>query len=275
VQWRAALAEMEEQALDGTNYKLLDGRKLGAGAHGSVIRAMHVPSGACVAIKLIPDDMVKKGGQYVLTEIINHSRISHPHVVAFREALSLQSHLGIALDFCNAGARRGSERLPALHRSSAARRRHHATAKADGSPPFGQPTAGDLSSYIARQADRLPEQVARWYFQQIALALDYCHRCGVSAAAGLGLAAAGAALAPGPAPRAASECAPTTAAPPPCLPRWSTATSSPPTSCCTRGPSWRWSTSSGGQTSGPACTPPSSATLAIARTATTQTPSPW
>jgi hypothetical protein len=96
--------------LDGTDYFVTRNTKsIGSGAQGSVIRAVHAPTKLAVAIKLIADHLVLNDhGGRVQTEIINHSRISHPHVVTFREALSLENHLGIALELCNAGGGAGA-----------------------------------------------------------------------------------------------------------------------------------------------------------------------
>ncbi|GAX72677.1 hypothetical protein CEUSTIGMA_g133.t1 [Chlamydomonas eustigma] len=38
---------------------------------------------------------------------------------------------------------------------------------------------GDLSNYVQRAGGRLKEAAARWFFQQLILGIDYCHRKGV------------------------------------------------------------------------------------------------
>lgn len=41
-------------------------------------------------------------------------------------------------------------------------------------------SGGDLFALVAASGNGLPEADARWYFQQIVCALDYCHRAGVA-----------------------------------------------------------------------------------------------
>ncbi len=38
---------------------------------------------------------------------------------------------------------------------------------------------GNLGSYIQNAGGRLKEAAARWFFQQLILGIDYCHRMGV------------------------------------------------------------------------------------------------
>ncbi|CAD7701082.1 unnamed protein product [Ostreobium quekettii] len=75
-------------------------------------------------------------------EIKNHRKLYHKHVVAFREAFLTQTHLCIVLDY----ATRGN-----MHR-------------------------------LLRDCygGRVEEDVARWYFQMLITAVDYCHKRGVS-----------------------------------------------------------------------------------------------
>jgi serine/threonine-protein kinase SRK2 len=44
-------------------------------------------------------------------------------------------------------------------------------------------SGGSLSAYV-QQRQRLKEPLARWFFQQVVLAFDYCHRkvCGAERA---------------------------------------------------------------------------------------------
>lgn len=78
--------------------------------------------------------------KYVVREVLNHASLAHPHVIDLRDVFLTDTHLGIALELA---------------------------------------AGGDLFALVARCAG-LPESDARWYFQQLALALDYCHRKGVA-----------------------------------------------------------------------------------------------
>ncbi len=35
---------------------------------------------------------------------------------------------------------------------------------------------GDLFDYMKRQGGRFREESARWFYQQIVIAMDYCHK---------------------------------------------------------------------------------------------------
>ena len=78
--------------------------------------------------------------RYVVREVLNHAALAHPHVIDLRDVFLTDTHLGIALELA---------------------------------------AGGDLFQLVA-QCRGLPEPDARWYFQQLALALDYCHRKGVA-----------------------------------------------------------------------------------------------
>jgi serine/threonine-protein kinase SRK2 len=78
--------------------------------------------------------------KYVVREVLNHASLAHPHVIDLRAVFLTSTHLGIALELA---------------------------------------AGGDLFQLVAR-CRGLPEPDARWYFQQLALALDYCHRKGVA-----------------------------------------------------------------------------------------------
>lgn len=78
-------------------------------------------------------------GRYVESEILNHSILRHPHVVQFREVFLSPRHINIVMDYASGGS---------------------------------------LFSYL-QQRQRLKEPLARWFFQQLLLAVDYCHKKGV------------------------------------------------------------------------------------------------
>ena len=77
--------------------------------------------------------------QYVGRELINHSRLLHPHVIQFREVFLTDSHLAIVMEFA---------------------------------------AGGDMFQYVKARGG-LDEGDARWFFQQLVIGLDYCHRMGV------------------------------------------------------------------------------------------------
>ena len=87
--------------------------------------------------------LIPRGGavtKYVVREVLNHASLAHPHVIDLRAVFLTSTHLGIALDLAG---------------------------------------GGDLFALVAR-CRGLPEADARWYFQQLTLALDYCHAKGVA-----------------------------------------------------------------------------------------------
>ncbi|KAG2499684.1 hypothetical protein HYH03_002619 [Edaphochlamys debaryana] len=126
-------------------------RKLGAlgqGSFGSVglyqriglpLDADGYPQDDKVAIKCLPVRCVDF--TLVSREVRSHCSLNHPHVILFKR-------LGLTAD----------RRYIYLMMEYA--------------------DSGDLFKYV-QQRGRLPEGDARWFFQQIILALDYCHRRGV------------------------------------------------------------------------------------------------
>ncbi len=76
----------------------------------------------------------------VEAEIVNHSLLRHPHIVQFREVFLAGDTLCIVMEYANGGS---------------------------------------LFTMV-RQHRRLRESMARWFFQQLILAVDYCHRRGVA-----------------------------------------------------------------------------------------------
>lgn len=77
--------------------------------------------------------------RYVEAEVLNHRMLRHPHVIEFKEVLLTPEYLCIAMEYAS---------------------------------------GGNLFSYVQR-AVRLKEPAARWFFQQLVIGLDYCHRKGV------------------------------------------------------------------------------------------------
>lgn len=81
-----------------------------------------------------------KISKYVEREIINHKRLNHPHIVELKEVFLTPEYLAIAMEYA---------------------------------------AGGDMFQLVVRQRG-LPEADARWYFQQLIIAMDYCHRMGVA-----------------------------------------------------------------------------------------------
>lgn len=77
--------------------------------------------------------------KYVEREIDNHRCLVHPHIVQFKEVFLTSNHLGIAMEFA---------------------------------------PGGDMFEYVVKK-NGLREDEARWFFQQLIVGLDYCHRMGV------------------------------------------------------------------------------------------------
>lgn len=72
-------------------------------------------------------------------EIVNHQSLLHPHVVQLKEIMSVPPYLAIVMEF-----------VP----------------------------GGDMFQYVVSRRG-LPESEVRWFFQQLILGMDYCHRKGV------------------------------------------------------------------------------------------------
>ena len=77
--------------------------------------------------------------RYVHREIVNHMKLRHPHVISLREVFLTQQHLVLVMEYA---------------------------------------PGGDLFSLVQSQRG-LSEEDARWFFQQIVIAIDYCHKLGV------------------------------------------------------------------------------------------------
>ncbi|GAB4821494.1 hypothetical protein N2152v2_008540 [Parachlorella kessleri] len=73
-------------------------------------------------------------------EVLNQSRLRHPHIVALHEVFLTDNFLVLVLDYA---------------------------------------AGGDLQE-LASRGHGLQEHTARWLFQQVLFALDYCHRMGVA-----------------------------------------------------------------------------------------------
>lgn len=131
---------------------------MGRGNFGVVLRALDTrtspsapgesadaPPPPCreVAIKLLPrGDFVRLYRTYIKREMVHHSSLRHPMVISLREVFLTAGSIGMVME-CARG--------------------------------------GDLQAHIAARPERrLSEGEARWFFQQLAIGLDYCHQRGVA-----------------------------------------------------------------------------------------------
>eukprot|EP01025_Chloroclados_australasicus_P068754 TRINITY_DN9580_c0_g1_i1.p1 TRINITY_DN9580_c0_g1~~TRINITY_DN9580_c0_g1_i1.p1 ORF type:complete len:355 (+),score=52.61 TRINITY_DN9580_c0_g1_i1:148-1212(+) len=115
-------------------------KSLGAGGFGQVFLAKNVATEQLVAVKCL-----QRGSRitkYVEREIMNHRRLWHEHIIEYKELFLTQHYLCIVMEYAS---------------------------------------AGDMFHYVVSRMPhrRLPESEARQFFQQLVLAVDFCHRKGV------------------------------------------------------------------------------------------------
>uniref|UniRef100_A0A7S3QM01 Protein kinase domain-containing protein n=1 Tax=Dunaliella tertiolecta TaxID=3047 RepID=A0A7S3QM01_DUNTE len=92
--------------------------------------------------ELVAIKFIERGDKvtkYVEREIVNHRTLMHPHIVQFKEVFLTPVYLAIAMEFA---------------------------------------PGGDMFEYVVKK-NGLREDEARWFFQQLIVALDYCHKMGV------------------------------------------------------------------------------------------------
>ncbi|KAK9808869.1 hypothetical protein WJX72_005481 [[Myrmecia] bisecta] len=121
-------------------------RDLNEGTFGFVQLARDKQMGQEVAIKFL-----ERGAgisRSVLREILNHRLcVVHPHIVQFKEVFLTAQHLAIVMEFA---------------------------------------AGGDMFDYVIKHKAQgvtgvgLPEDTARWFFQQLIVALDFCHELGIA-----------------------------------------------------------------------------------------------
>eukprot|EP00891_Asterochloris_glomerata_P004465 jgi/Astpho2/4465/fgenesh1_pm.00067_%23_14_t len=130
--------EATQDPLSGyTRFQLV--RPISRGAFGLVVCYLDLRIQQSVAVKFIKRQ-VGCLNKHVEREIVNHSLLAHPHIIAFRECFLTTDYLAISTEYA---------------------------------------AGGDLFRYVNLQQG-LAEDVARWFFQQIVLALDYMHRMGIA-----------------------------------------------------------------------------------------------
>jgi serine/threonine protein kinase len=78
--------------------------------------------------------------KYLVAEIVNHSQLRHPHIIQFEMVFLSAGHVNIAMEYANGGT---------------------------------------LFDHV-RALKCLKESQARWFFQQLVLAVEFCHRKGTA-----------------------------------------------------------------------------------------------
>ncbi|GBF97768.1 sulfur stress regulator [Raphidocelis subcapitata] len=117
-------------------------RVLGRGSHSLVQLCRDRATGEAVAVKLIQRGWDPAQSKYVERELLNHQDLSasrHPHIVEFREVFLTPSHLCVVMEYVE---------------------------------------GENLQQFLANTGGRASEALARFLFQQLVLALDFCHRKG-------------------------------------------------------------------------------------------------
>lgn len=108
------------------------------GAFGCVLLAQDKATGKLVALKVIKrqegDDC------FVMSEVLNHMRLHHPHVIPLLEMYTVVDHVVLVMEYA---------------------------------------VGGDLAGYVP-VGRGLDESTACWLFQQIMFALHFCHEMGVA-----------------------------------------------------------------------------------------------
>ncbi|XP_057757265.1 SNF1-related protein kinase catalytic subunit alpha KIN10-like [Arachis stenosperma] len=119
------------------NYKL--GKVIGHGCFGKVRIAQHLPTDHKVAIKILNLHKINqiKMEDKVRREIKVLRVFMHPHIVRLYEVVETLTDIYVVMEYAE---------------------------------------SGDLNDYIIIQKDRLPEDQARKFFQQIICGVEYCHR---------------------------------------------------------------------------------------------------
>ncbi|GLC56192.1 hypothetical protein PLESTB_001078300 [Pleodorina starrii] len=115
---------------------------LGKGGQGFVQLAYDNLHKQRVAIKYIDRGWSRGFHKYVLRETLNHQQLSlckHPHIVEFHEVFLTPSYLAVVMEYVN---------------------------------------GTNLQHYLEAAGGKLPEDVARFIFQQLVIAVDFCHKKG-------------------------------------------------------------------------------------------------
>ena len=134
------MSELDVEQLDGYECVL----KLGTSTCGNAttIVARNRYNKELLSIKLIKRGWDKPASKRLLRTSFTHMELSisfHPHIVEFREAFLLPKHLAIVLEYVEGET---------------------------------------LELFLERVGGRVIENMARFIFQQLIIAVDFCHRKG-------------------------------------------------------------------------------------------------
>lgn len=140
------LSQVQAALPSNCPYKCI--KYLGKGSYGFVVLAQHTKTQRQYALKFIRRS--EQRTQYIQAEILNHSRIRHPHVIKVHEVFMSGSDVVMALEYANGGT--------LLSRLVSTTIRN----KSRGITPLG-----------------MRERLVRWYFQQLLCAVDFCHKLGI------------------------------------------------------------------------------------------------
>lgn len=138
-------AASEPPILSGV-FKYRQGKQVGQGTFGTVIHAVQLGKNSLpdVAIKLLPRGATMKSYRALIRrEILHQSCLEHPFIISIKEVFLTKENVAIAMEYAHGGD---------LYQHVIARKPHC----------------------------RLPEDQARWIFQQLLIGLDYCHKKGVA-----------------------------------------------------------------------------------------------
>lgn len=136
--------QLDEDALTTEGRKITDSpnlyrfiKYLGKGASGFVVRGQDLCGKKRHALKMIDVSLTKS--KYVQSEIVNHFRLVHPHIISLEQIFVTDDHLVLVTEYAD---------------------------------------HGDLFSHI-KNNNGLGEEESRWLFQQMILAVDFCHRMNI------------------------------------------------------------------------------------------------
>ncbi|KAL0048946.1 hypothetical protein WJX82_002950 [Trebouxia sp. C0006] len=138
-------AASEPPILSGAfNYRQVE--QVGQGTFGTVFHAVQLgtDSPPDAAIKLLPRGALMKSYRTLIRrEILHQSCLEHPFIISIKEVFLTKEHVAIAMEYAH---------------------------------------GGDLYQHViaCKPLYRLPEDQARWIFQQLLIGLDYCHKKGVA-----------------------------------------------------------------------------------------------
>ncbi|DBA86304.1 TPA: hypothetical protein ACH3X2_005543 [Trebouxia sp. C0005] len=138
-------AASEPPILSGVS-KYRQVKQVGQGTFGTVIQASQLGTDFLpdVAIKLLPRGATMRSYRSLIRrEILHQSCLEHPFIISIKEVFLTKGHVAIAMEYAHGGD---------LYQHVIARKPHC----------------------------RLPEDQARWIFQQLLIGLDYCHKKGVA-----------------------------------------------------------------------------------------------